>query len=251
MTTWTRVARCLAAVALTAGCSSYQPPPEPKPEVPQGTRDVGRSLYAQTCAGCHGPTAEGTDRGPSLADVGSASVDFQLGTGRMPLGPQESYRSEHQEAKLSQDQIDAVVGYLADLHPGGPPIPRVEPLDVQRGRKLFAQNCAACHSAGGTGGALTDGHHAPDLRKATATQVGEAIRVGPGFMPAFPPSVLNPRDVDAIAAYVGTLADRGEDLDKGGASLGRIGPMTEGLLALGVGIPLLLIVSRRLGSRSR
>lgn len=251
MTAWARIAPVLAAMLLTAACSAYQPPPMPKPEVPQGSSDPGRSIYAQTCAGCHGPNAEGTERAPSLADVGSASVDFQLGTGRMPLGPEEQYRARHQEAKLSQSEIDAVVGYLARLHPGGPPIPEVVPAGVQRGRELYAQNCAACHSLGGTGGALTGGHSAPDVRMATPTQVGEAIRVGPGYMPAFPPSVLTDDELDGIAAYVNTLADKNGDLDRGGVSLGRIGPLTEGLLAMLVGLPLLLVLARRLGSRTK
>lgn len=251
MKAWARIAPGLAAAAVTAACSAYQPPPMPKPQVPEGTADPGKSIYSQTCSGCHGPNAEGTDRGPSLADVGSASVDFQLSTGRMPLGPQERYQAEHQEAKLSSEEIDAVVGYLARLHPSGPPIPNVRPADVQRGRELYAQSCAACHSLGGTGGALTGGHSAPDLRKATPTQVGEAIRVGPGLMPRFPPTVMSENEVDDIAAYVDTLKGAHGDLDRGGLSLGRIGPLTEGLLAMLVGLPLLLLVSRRLGSRTK
>jgi ubiquinol-cytochrome c reductase cytochrome c subunit len=248
---WARVVPCLAAGALTAACSVYQPPPVPRPAVPPGTADVGRSIFDQTCAGCHGPDARGTPRAPSLADAGSASVDFQLGTGRMPLGPDEQYRPVHQEPKLSPDEIDAVVGYLARLHPDGPPIPQVHPANLALGRQLYAQNCAACHSAGGTGGPLTDGRSAPDLRSATPTQVGEAIRVGPGVMPAFPPGVLSAEQVDGIAAYVNTLAGEHGDLDRGGLSLGRIGPLTEGLLVFAVGLPLLLLVCRRLGSRTK
>ncbi len=140
---------------------------------------------------------------------------------------------------------------MATLQTGGPPIPQVRPGDVALGRTMYAQNCAACHSAGGTGGVLTGGHTAPDLRKATATQVGEAIRVGPGLMPAFPPDVITPKEVDGIAAYVATLQDKPRDLDEGGVSLGRLGPVTEGLLAMFVALPILLIVSRRLGSKTK
>ena len=48
------------------------------------------SLYAATCAGCHGATRAGTATGPSLLDVGSRKTRDQLvqivrqGTGRMP-----------------------------------------------------------------------------------------------------------------------------------------------------------------------
>jgi ubiquinol-cytochrome c reductase cytochrome c subunit len=51
----------------------------------------GRALFAVSCASCHGLNAEGivTKRGnqygPSLIGVGPAAVDFQVGTGRMPM----------------------------------------------------------------------------------------------------------------------------------------------------------------------
>ncbi len=44
----------------------------------------GRELFSQTCSSCHGANAEGTRTAPSLIGVGAASVDFQVGTGRMP-----------------------------------------------------------------------------------------------------------------------------------------------------------------------
>jgi ubiquinol-cytochrome c reductase cytochrome c subunit len=186
-----------------------------------------------------------------LTRVGSASVDFQLSTGRMPLSLGEKYRAAHQTPKLSPSDIDSVVRYLSGLQSGGPSVPAVHPANVELGRRMYAQNCAACHSAGGTGGVLTGGNTAPDLRQASATQIGEAIRVGPGLMPTFPPAVLTPEQVDGIAAYVATLQDKHGNLDKGGISLGRLGPVTEGLLALFVALPLLLVVSRRLGSRTK
>src|SRR4051794_17719139 len=51
----------------------------------------GRALYLKGCSSCHGLNGEGGRRAPSLIGVGAASVDFQVGTGRMPLrdhGPQ-------------------------------------------------------------------------------------------------------------------------------------------------------------------
>jgi len=57
----------------------------------QQSIDEGQKLFASNCATCHGLSAAGTDSGPSLIGVGAASVDFQVGTGRMPMavnGPQ-------------------------------------------------------------------------------------------------------------------------------------------------------------------
>ncbi|HYO31782.1 MAG TPA: cytochrome c, partial [Nocardioidaceae bacterium] len=53
--------------------------------------EAGRQLYIIGCATCHGLNGEGVltkeayNYGPSLVGVGAASVDFQVGTGRMPL----------------------------------------------------------------------------------------------------------------------------------------------------------------------
>ena len=46
----------------------------------------GKKLFVANCATCHGANGLGIkDAGPSLAGVGAASVDFQMGTGRMPM----------------------------------------------------------------------------------------------------------------------------------------------------------------------
>src|SRR5450631_1537060 len=60
---------------------------------PAAAQDVaaGKQLFQANCASCHGLNAEGRANAPSLVGVGAASVDFQVGTGRMPLavsGPQ-------------------------------------------------------------------------------------------------------------------------------------------------------------------
>ena len=50
----------------------------------------GRELFLVGCSFCHGSngqgvkTLDGNQLGPSLAGVGAAAVDFQVGTGRMP-----------------------------------------------------------------------------------------------------------------------------------------------------------------------
>jgi ubiquinol-cytochrome c reductase cytochrome c subunit len=204
----------------------------------------GQLLYQQNCASCHGQRGQGTQRGPSLIGVGAASVDFYLSTGRMPL-TEEELNPERAKPAFGQADIDALVAYVASLD-GGPAIPTVDPAAgrLAEGEQLYQENCAACHSATGTGGALTSGQTAPSLAKATPVQVAEAIRVGPGAMPRFPPQALTDPQVDSVAAYVGRLQRGG---NRGGWDLGRIGPVTEGLVAWVVGLGVLLWVVRRLG----
>ncbi|MDP9407397.1 MAG: cytochrome c, partial [Actinomycetota bacterium] len=47
--------------------------------------EEGRQLFLTGCSSCHGLYAQGGTQGPSLIGVGSAGVQFQVGSGRMPL----------------------------------------------------------------------------------------------------------------------------------------------------------------------
>ncbi|GAA1801102.1 hypothetical protein GCM10009682_23450 [Luedemannella flava] len=211
----------------------------------------GAALYGQNCASCHGDRGGGTAYGPALTEVGPADVDFQLSTGRMPLR-QERYSDVHRDPAFAPDEIAALVQYVASFPPGGgPTVPVVRPGDPRTGRELYLTYCSACHSAAGIGATLTNGRFAPSLMRATPTQVGEAVRVGPGLMPAFPSGVLSDADVDALAAYVDVLQSGPAELDRGGWSLGRLGPFTEGAVAWVLGLGALVLLARRLGSRAR
>ncbi|MFC0531706.1 cytochrome bc1 complex diheme cytochrome c subunit [Phytohabitans kaempferiae] len=248
-----RLLAAAAAVAVVA-LPAFAPPPEPtgpRPSAAPATPDTGqgRDLYQRGCASCHGPDGRGSQRGPTLAGVGAASVDFQLSTGRMPLA-NERTMPHRREPAFSPEEIDALVRYVATLAGGGPPVPDVVPSDPRAGRDLYLTYCSACHSATGAGAVLTSGRRTPNLYQADPTQIGEAIRVGPGAMPAYGPEALDQSEVNAIAAYVGLLQNSGE-VDRGGLPLGRIGPVTEGLVAVLVGLVLLLFLARRLGTGAR
>ncbi|MEV1290328.1 c-type cytochrome, partial [Micromonospora sp. NPDC049679] len=235
-----------AGLAPTAASTT---PRAPLPGLPLPATP-GATVYQQSCASCHGQQGEGTGRGPSLVGVGAASVDFQLSTGRMP--PQGNlYQPEHRAPAFSADEIDALVRHVTAFGGGGPPVPHVGAGDAATGRRLYLATCAACHSATGFGAALTNGRIAPPLDRATPTQVAEAIRVGPGLMPAFPDTVLDDQEVAAIAAYVEVLRPGRGGLDRGGLSLARVGPVAEGLVAWIVGLALVVLAVRRLGSRAR
>ena len=203
----------------------------------------GRQLFLVSCSSCHGAAGEGTGQGPSLIGVGAAAADFQLSTGRMPLADPNA-QAVRKPPAFNRVDIDALVAYVASFGPG-PAIPRIDPAagNLSTGGTLFLQNCAACHSATGVGGALSYGHDAPSLSAATATQIAEAVRTGPGQMPVFGPDTLSHRQLTSIVRYVRYLRD---PADPGGFSLGRVGPITEGMVALLLGLPVLLFVTRRI-----
>jgi ubiquinol-cytochrome c reductase cytochrome c subunit len=192
----------------------------------------GRNLFVEDCATCHGQFAQGTTGvAPSLIGVGAAAVDFQVSTGRMPaaaLGAENERKPPH----LNPAETHAVAAYIQSLG-GGPTIPSAAQVstagaNLGLGQSLFEANCAACHNFVGAGGALTDGKFAPSLVPSTPTQIYEAMETGPEAMPVFNDLTITPQEKRDIIAYVTTV--RAEP-NPGGFSLGRVGPVTEGLVA--------------------
>jgi ubiquinol-cytochrome c reductase cytochrome c subunit len=253
----------LCALAfLCASCGTFRHDPPPYRLPPDHGSASGPQIYARDCAYCHGDRAEGTKRGPSLrgGTNGPALTDFVLRTGRMPLGdPRE--RMRRKPAAYSDRQIEAVTRYVTSLGADGPDVPSLHAprAPLSHGASLYIENCAACHSTSGFGGALSQGHVpavarrrsgpvAPNLYRSSPLDVAEAIRTGPGSMPSFDEGVLSERDVGAIVRYVDYLQNAD---DEGGASIGHVGPVAEGAVGWIVGLGLLLLFSRLLGSRER
>jgi len=224
------------------------PSPTPAPTAtPSLSADAlrGKQLYGSSCASCHGQQGGGTQRGPTLVGVGRASTDFYLSTGRMPL-KQEEGQAERGKPAFSRPDIDALVAYVDTFGGGGPGIPSVSGGDLAQGRSLYLQNCAGCHSSGGVGYAQVGGRTAPSILSSTPEQVAEAVRVGPGLMPQFSDRALDQGELDAVTTYVEQLQ---RPIDRGGWRLGRLGPVAETAVGF-VGVALMLLVIRRLGTRA-
>ncbi len=188
----------------------------------------GGKLFAANCATCHGMALQGTTQAPSLIGVGAASVDFQVGTGRMPLaatGPQ----AEVKPVQFTAEQVAALAAFVATKG-NGPAIPDEKYLggtgDAAVGAELFRINCAMCHNVAGAGGALTEGKFAPPLGGVDAVYAYEAMITGPQNMPVFNDSNISPEDKANIITYLKFLD---EAPSVGGFGLGDIGPVSEGL----------------------
>ncbi len=209
----------------------------------------GRVLFQRGCSSCHGLHGEGTNFAPTLIGVGAAAADFQLTTGRMPL-PAPGAESERRDPIYPPDQIEALSAYVGSLAlgPAQPVIGEQQwnDADLAEGGELFRANCASCHQAAGKGGALTYGKHAPDLSEATPTQVFEAIRTGPENMPVFSPHQLSDDQAVAIAKYVKFVTS---PPDPGGAGLGHLGPIPEGLVIWLIGMTGVAAAALWIGSR--
>jgi ubiquinol-cytochrome c reductase cytochrome c subunit len=212
---------------------------------------AGKQLFLANCSTCHGVNAEGRQNAPSLVGVGAAAVDFQVATGRMPLqasGPQAPAREDN---TFTEEEIQQMAAYVASLGPG-PAMPSEEQVDpakgdAVRGGELFRINCAMCHMASGSGGALTRGKYAPSVRGTEPTDVYEAMVTGPQSMPVFNDSTIDPQSKRDIIAYINSI---GTAPAPGGYNLGSLGPVTEGLVAWVVGLVALIGCAVWLGAKS-
>jgi ubiquinol-cytochrome c reductase cytochrome c subunit len=225
-----------AAIALAPHGASGQAP----------SSGQGRQLFLESCSSCHGFDARGVKgRGPSLHGVGARAADFYLSTGRMPLDDPRD-QPIRREPAFSRQKIDALVAYVASL--GGPPVPRADPAQgsISEGFEVFADRCAGCHQIVGQGGMVT-GARVPALQHASATEIAEAVRIGPYLMPKFSEARLNQRQLDSLVRYV--QYTQAPD-DKGGWAIGHIGPIPEGMVAWFLGLLALILAIRAIGERT-
>ncbi|AXE77508.1 MULTISPECIES: cytochrome bc1 complex diheme cytochrome c subunit [Streptomyces] len=207
--------------------------------------DEGKKLYSVGCASCHGTGGQGTTDGPSLVGVGSAAVDFQVGTGRMPA-QQPGAQVPKKKVIYSQAEIDQLAAYVASLG-AGPIVPtknQVSPegADIAKGGDLFRTNCAQCHNFTGEGGALTNGKYAPSLEGVDPKHIYEAMQTGPQSMPSFPDTTMPEQQKRDIIAYIQTV-NSSQSENPGGLKLGGLGPVSEGLFAWIFGLGALIAVA--------
>ena len=210
---------------------------------------AGRQLFLVGCAFCHGQngegvrTQDGNQIGPSLVGVGAAAVDFQVGTGRMPMA-QPGAQAPRKKPVYTDEEIAQLAAYVASLGPG-PSVPTASDYStagmsdeerqaaIVRGGQIFLTNCTACHNFEGSGGAMPRGGYAPKIRGVDPKYIYEAMLTGPQAMDSFSNGDLSPEEKRDVIAYLGSL---NEAPGYGGFGLGGFGPVSEGLFAWLVGL---------------
>ncbi len=214
--------------------------------------DEGKQIFLKGCSSCHGLNAEGGAIAPSLIGVGAAAVDFQVGTGRMPMADM-SQQAMRKKPIYDAKQTAALAAYVASLAPGPA---TVDPTsltwerdgNVAQGGELFRTNCAMCHNFAAQGGALTNGKYAPTLMGVEPQHIYEAMITGPQSMPKFSDKTITPAEKLSIIKWIKSAQS---EPAIGGASLGRVGPVTEGLLIWTFGLGLLIAVAVWLATKAR
>ena len=214
--------------------------------------EEGKQIFLKGCSSCHGLNAEGASIAPSLVGVGAASVDFQVGTGRMPMADM-STQAMRKPRVYNEEETAALAAYVASLAPG-PAIPDESELNYERdgnsaeGGELFRNNCAMCHNFAGQGGALSQGKYAPTLMGVEPKHIYEAMVTGPQSMPVFSDKTITAEEKLSIIKWIKSAE---AEPNLGGATMGRIGPVTEGLLAWVLGLGLLIGIAVWLTTRAR
>jgi cytochrome c oxidase cbb3-type subunit III len=146
----------------------------------------GRTLFAENCQPCHGSGGQGAPGYPNLADDSwmwggdLAAIERTIRYG---------VRSGHAEARLSEmprfgldglldrAQISDVADYVLSLSGGA-----ADASAIERGRTVFAENCASCH-----------GETAEGNRELGAPALNDAIWLYGGDKAAVEQQVIKPR----------------------------------------------------------
>ncbi len=200
--------------------------------VAAATPDGGK-LFTRHCAACHGEEGVGGVGVPlALPGFLSAAPDSYLEK-TIRLG--RPGRVMPAFTSLDDDEVKAIVAHIRSWHPQAPqPMASTVAGDVQHGKTLFAERCAACHGADGKGGHGTGVTFsrprdlpiiAPALNNhgflaaATDGMIRHTLRHGREGTPmvSFLEQGLNEQDIDDLVAYIRSFEavaeDRGEAPD--------------------------------------
>lgn len=174
----------------------------------------GADLFAQNCAGCHGPAGDGAGRAaaglsPKPANLRESRYSTQGLASILWQGVAGSSMPAWRE--LSATDMASLVTHVQTLHaqPSGPASP-ASPVTLVRGATVYALNCVSCHGANGDGNGPAAKALLPRPADLTHKQpdmilVQRVLREGvPGTsMPPWPG--LSAADRQAVSVFVRSL----------------------------------------------
>jgi cytochrome c oxidase cbb3-type subunit 3 len=173
----------------------------------------GKAAFGNNCAPCHGVGATGAKGYPNLNDddwlwggtleeiVESIAYGVRSGNAKAHDSAMPAFGKD---GLLKPNEIVAVANYVRSLsglsiRPG---------VDLAAGKKIFADNCAVCHGADGTGNQELGAPNLADriwlYGSDEATIIETISNSRSGVMPAWA-GRLDPATINALAVYVHTL----------------------------------------------
>jgi len=174
-----------------------------------GARAIGERLFLNYCAQCHGSDAGGSKGFPNLADADwlyggdPERIRESIANGRNGIMPAFG-------SFLGADGVRNVAAYVRSL--SGLP---ADDVRAQVGKRVFAENCAACHGADAKGNPALGAPNLTDqtwLYGSTEAVIAETISRGRGEasvvsrMPAHKDR-LDDGKIKLLAAYVWALSN--------------------------------------------
>ncbi|MBI3701621.1 MAG: cytochrome-c oxidase, cbb3-type subunit III [Afipia sp.] len=177
-------------------------------------RARGKAAFGDNCAPCHGSGGAGAKGYPNLNDddwLWGGTLDQIMQT--IQFGARSGNDKGHEgpmvafgkDGILKKNEIANVAAYVRSL---SGLTSTAKGIDLEAGKKIFADNCVACHADDGKGkqdvGApnLTD--HIWLYGSDEATVVDTITNGRSGVMPAWT-GRLDPTTIKALAVYVHTL----------------------------------------------
>lgn len=176
-------------------------------------RAKGKVVFGDNCAACHGSGAAGGKGFPNLNDDDwlwggtleqiEQTIKFGARSGNDD-GHIGNMLSFGKDGTLTKDQIVTVANYVRSLSG----LSTRNGVDLAAGKKIFAENCVACHGEDAKGSHDTGAPNLTDkiwLYGGDETTIIETITNGRGgVMPAWI-GRLDPATIKAMAVYVHSL----------------------------------------------
>jgi cytochrome c oxidase cbb3-type subunit III len=176
-------------------------------------RARGKTVFGDNCAPCHGSGAAGAKGYPNLNDddwLWGGSLDQIKQT--IEFGARSGHSKAHEGAMLAfgkqgilkSAEIVTVANYVRSLSG----LSTSQGFDAVAGRKIFVENCVACHGDAGKGNQELGAPNLTDkiwLYGSDEATIIETITNGrAGMMPAWA-GRLDPSTIKAMAVYVHSL----------------------------------------------
>lgn len=206
------------AVLVGAACSSSSGRPGPPVIAPNQIEDF-KVLYAENCAGCHGPAGKGGAT-TSLSDpvflaIADDATIRRTASNGVPGTPMPAF-AQSAGGMLTDRQIDSLVcgirswarpDLLRDANP--PSYAAQTPGDPQRGAEVYATFCSACHGPNGRGGekasSIVDGSYlslASDQYLRTTVIAGRPELGAPDWRGDVPGRPMSAQEVSDVVAWL-------------------------------------------------
>ncbi len=176
-------------------------------------RARGKTVFGDNCAPCHGSGAAGAKGYPNLNDddwLWGGSLDQIMQT--IQFGARSGHAKTHEgqmlafgrDGVLKKEEIVTVANYVRSLSG----LSTAPGYDAAAGKKIFADNCVACHGEGGKGNQELGAPNLTDqiwLYGSDEATIVETITNGrAGVMPAWV-GRLDPVTIKALTVYVHSL----------------------------------------------